>query len=169
MRILRAYSGFIYSCVEYGRWGMSDRKSLIDKLLDEARKRGIYDPTATATRPLDIVDDGMVPEQDRMAYHLLKSNGFAPPFIEERLRLRDDATQLYAERDALHARWPTLTPALQQRQRTMLHQRFTDLWRRTLEYNLQAPPALHIEGIRVEYELRMLVVGHALDADGGSS
>lgn len=169
MGILTAYHDVFRSQLEHGRWVMSDRKSLIDTLLDEARKRGIYDPTATATRPLDIVDDGMVPEQDRMAYHLLKSNGFAPPFIEERLRLRDDATQLYTERDALYARWSTLTPVLQKRQRTMLHQRFTDLWRRTLEYNLQAPSALHIEGIRVEYELRMLVVGHALDADVGSS
>ncbi len=144
---------------------MSDRKSLIDKILDEARKQGIYNPTVGAARPLDIIDDSMVPEQDRMGYHLLKSNGFAPPFIEERNRLREDARQLLAERDALQMRWNQLSYLQQQQQRTVLRNRFTDLWRRTLDYNLQAPASLHIDGIRVEYELRVLVVGHALASD----
>jgi DnaJ family protein C protein 28 len=144
---------------------MSDRKSLIDKILDEARKKGIYNPTDGAARPLDISDDSMVPEQDRMGYHLLKSNGFAPPFIEERNRLREDARQLLADRDALQARWQQLSPPQQQQQRTVLRNRFIDLWRRTLDYNLQAPASLHIDGIRVEYELSVLDVGHALASD----
>jgi len=148
---------------------MSDRKSLIDKILDEARKKGIYNPTDGAARPLDIIDDSLVPEQDRMGYHLLKSNGFAPPFIEERNRLREDASRLFAERDALQVRWNQLSPQQQQLQHTALRQRFIDLWRRTLDYNLQAPASLHIDGIRVEYELRALVVGHVLASDTAES
>jgi len=61
---------------------MSNRKSLIDQILDAARASGIYNPTPHAPRPLDLGDDSLVPAQDRLAYHLLKSNGFAPPFIE---------------------------------------------------------------------------------------
>ena len=80
---------------------MSNRKSLIDQILEAASARGIYNPTAHAPRPLDIPDDSLVPAQDRLAYHLLKSNGFAPPFIEERTLLLSDYATLMQERDAL--------------------------------------------------------------------
>lgn len=137
---------------------MAHWKSYIDKILEEARAKGIYDPTTVAKRALDIVDDRLVPEHDRLAYHLLKSNGFAPPFIEERLRLCVDAQHLFAERDALQSRWANLSSAQQRAALTTCKARFVDLWRRTLDYNLQAPLALQIPGIRPEYELREFVI-----------
>lgn len=140
---------------------MANWQSYLDKILDEARSKGIYDPTAVAHRPLDISDDSMVPEHDRMAYHLLKSNGFAPPFIEERQRLIDEAQRLYRERDMLVQRWPRLSITQQRAERHTLSMRVVDVWRRTLDYNLQAPLALQIPGIRSEYELRELVVGQS--------
>lgn len=144
-------------------------KSHIDKILEEARAKGIYDPTHGASRPLDISDDSLVPAQDRLAYHLLKSNGFAPPFIEERQRLIADARSLFADRDALYARWMGLSPRRKHETLTQLKARFVDVWRRTLDYNLQAPSALHIEGIRVEFELRMFVMSHDSSADDSAS
>ena len=92
-----------------------------------------------------------------MAYHLLKSNGFAPPFIEERTLLLADFATLSQERDALLQRWAQLTAVRQTQALQQLRTRLHDLWRRTLDYNLQAPPALQIGGVRVDYELRDFV------------
>ena len=133
---------------------MSNRKSLIDQILDAARASGIYNPTPHAPRPLDLGDDSLVPAQDRLAYHLLKSNGFAPPFIEERALLLSEYATLCDAREALLQRWSQLTPPRQTTALQQLKAQFTALWRRTLDFNLQAPPGLQIAGIRVDFELR---------------
>jgi hypothetical protein len=137
---------------------MTERKTLIDMLLDEAKKRGIYQPNQPGNRTLDLDDDAHVPPEDRVGYRLLKSNGFAPPFIEERTYLLDDHVQLRQERDQLLQVWPTLSTQRQRERLTTLRNRYVDVWRRTMDFNLQAPLALHIEGVRVEYELRDFVV-----------
>jgi hypothetical protein len=136
---------------------MSNRKSLIDQILEAASARGIYNPTPHVPRPIDIPDDSFVPPQDRLAYHLLKSNGFAPPFIEERTLLLTDYATLVQERDALLQRWPQLTVMRQTQALQQLRTRWHELGRRTLDFNLQAPPALQIAGVRVDYELRDFV------------
>ncbi|MFN5058841.1 MAG: DnaJ family domain-containing protein [Chloroflexota bacterium] len=137
---------------------MTERKSLIDMLLDEAKKRGIYQPNQSSNRTLDLEDDAHVPPEDRVGFRLLKSHGFAPPFIEERIHLLDDHVQLRQSRDQLMQVWPTLTPDRQRERLTVLRNRYIDVWRRTMDFNLQAPLALHIEGVRVEYELRDFII-----------
>ena len=135
---------------------MSQRKSLIDQLLEEAQKRGIYNPATKVERPVIIEDDTHVPAEDRMGYHLLKSNGFTPPFLMERQSLIDDRAQLSADRDALKVRWPSLTRAQRITARDALALRLRELWRRVMDFNLQAPSALQLEGVRIDYELREL-------------
>jgi len=137
---------------------MTERKSLIDMLLDEAKKRGIYQPNQSSNRTLDLEDDAHVPPEDRVGFRLLKSHGFAPPFIEERIHLLDDHVQLRQSRDQLMQVWPTLTPDRQRERLTVLRNRYIDVWRRTMDFNLQAPLALHIEGVRVEYEVRDFMI-----------
>lgn len=137
---------------------MTERKSLIDMLLDEAKKRGIYQPNQSSNRVLNLDDDTLVPPEDRVGYRLLKSNGFAPPFIEERTQLLHDHAQIRQERDQLLQVWPTLTKERQIERRALLRHTYIDVWRRTLDFNLQAPLALHIEGIRVEYELGDFII-----------
>lgn len=132
---------------------VSNRKSLIDQILEAASARGIYNPTPHAPRPLEMPDDSLVPAQDRLAYHLLKSNGFAPPFIEERTLLLTDHATLVQDRDALLQRWPQLPATRQTQALQQLRTRLHELWRRTRDYNLQAPPSLQIVGVRVDYEL----------------
>ena len=137
---------------------MTERKSLIDILLDEAKKRGIYQPNQKGERPLDFEEHAHVPTEDRVGYHLLNSNGFAPPFIEARTQLLGDHAALHHERDQLLSVWPILSVERKRERRATLHQKYVDVWRRTLDYNLQAPLALHIEGVRVEFELRDFVI-----------
>ncbi len=135
---------------------MSQRKSLIDQLLEEAQKRGIYNPATKVERSVIIEDDTHVPAEDRMGYHLLKSNGFTPPFLMERQALIADRDLLIADRDALIVRWPVLTHAQRTTARDALALRLRDMWRRVMDFNLQAPSALHLEGVRIDYELREL-------------
>lgn len=137
---------------------MSQRKSLIDQLLDEAQKRGLYNPHNKSERHLDLGDDTNVPESDRLGYHLLKSNGFTPPFIMERQHLISDRDALAQRRDQLVARWGVLSRAQRLKEYDALQQQYTELWRRVMDYNLMAPLALHLEGIRIAIELRDLSI-----------
>ena len=70
--------------------------------------------------------------------------------------LSDYAT-LMQERDDLLQRWAQLSVARQTQAQQQLRTRLHDLWRRTRDFNLQAPAALQIGGVRVDYELRDFV------------
>ena len=83
---------------------MTQRGLLIDQLLDEARRKGIYNPDTAGEPELTFDDMTHVDPADRVAFTMLKSNGFAPPFIEERTQLLTyriafvSATQVVKER-----------------------------------------------------------------------
>jgi len=66
--------------------------SLAEKRIEEALRRGEFDNLPGAGKPLKLEDDSAIPEDLRMAYRLLKSNGFIPPEIEdlkELIKLKD--------------------------------------------------------------------------------
>ncbi len=132
---------------------MKPRIVLIDQLLDEARRKGIYNPDTAGEPELSFDDMTHVDPADRVAFTMLKSNGFAPPFIEERALLIAQRKACVAALEVLCARFGTFNAAQRHSAISEMHSVLTDLWRRTLDYNLIAPPALQIEGIRVEYEL----------------
>lgn len=135
---------------------MTHRFSLIDQILAEAHKSGLYDPDAAGNGALIFDDVTHVDPADRAGYQLLKSNGFAPPLLEERNALLREHGELTAALIILRARYSTLSP---DKQTLLLHEtraKLTDIWRRTMDYNLVAPLVLHIAGIRVDYELTLL-------------
>jgi hypothetical protein len=132
---------------------LKPRIVLIDQLLDEARRKGIYNPDTAGEPELSFDDMTHVDPADRVAFTMLKSNGFAPPFIEERAQLIAQRKACVAAIEVLCARFGTFNAAQRHRAISEMRSVLTDLWRRTLDYNLIAPPALQIEGIRVEYEL----------------
>ena len=132
---------------------MSHRSNLIDQLLEEARKKGIYNAELRGEGPLLFDDMTHVDPADRVAFTMLKSNGFAPPFIEERAQLIAQRKACVAAIDVLCTRFATFNVAQRHSAIGEMRRVLPDLWRRTLDYNLIAPPALQIEGIRVEYEL----------------
>ena len=148
---------------------MTQRGLLIDQLLDEARRKGIYNPDTTGEPELSFDDMTHVDPADRVAFAMLKSNGFAPPFIEERTQLLAERIALGGAAQVLRERMPILDEAQRTRSISEMRRVLTDLWRRTLDYNLIAPPALQIEGIRVEYELVLIasaITDARPDADG---
>jgi hypothetical protein len=135
---------------------VSHRSHLIDQLLEEARKKGIYNAELRGEGPLLFDDTTHVDPADRVAFQLLKSNGFAPAFLEERTQLLLERQRLSSVAFVLHQQLPHLD--IQKRSDALREMRrvLTDLWRRTLDYNLTAPAVFQIEGIRVDFELQRI-------------
>ncbi|MFM2031984.1 MAG: hypothetical protein RLZZ297_749, partial [Chloroflexota bacterium] len=84
---------------------MTHRLSLIDQILDEARKSGIYNPETAGTGALVFDDMTHVDPADRVGYTLLKSNGFAPPLLEERNTLLREHAELHHALTVLRMRY----------------------------------------------------------------
>jgi hypothetical protein len=55
---------------------------LAERRIREAQERGEFDALPGAGAPLALEDDGLVPEELRAAYRLLKNAGFVPPELE---------------------------------------------------------------------------------------
>jgi hypothetical protein len=55
---------------------------LIERRIDEARRRGAFDDLPGCGRPLELDDDRLVPEELRVAWRILKNAGFVPPEVE---------------------------------------------------------------------------------------
>lgn len=55
---------------------------IAEQRIKEAQERGEFDNLDGRGRPLDLVDDSMVPEDLRLAYKILKNANCAPPEIQ---------------------------------------------------------------------------------------
>jgi hypothetical protein len=107
----------------------SDYESLIDKLIQEARERGEFDPPNTKNKPLRDDTSEIMAGDTAMSNKVLKNGGYAPPFLmkkreiddklgEERARLARYAMRrkrLHGEADATRDENPTLATALDDR------------------------------------------------------
>ena len=67
--------------------------SLLDELAEqrirEAVERGDFEDLPGRGEPLALEDDGLVPEELRAGYRLLKNAGFVPPELEQVRELRE--------------------------------------------------------------------------------
>lgn len=61
---------------------------IAEQRIREAEARGEFDHLPGAGRPLDLTEDPLVPEDQRMALRVLKNAGFVPPEIETRRQIR---------------------------------------------------------------------------------
>lgn len=57
---------------------------LVSRRIEEAMRRGDFDNLRGRGKPLPIEEDGLVPEDQRMAFKLLRNNELAPDWIAER-------------------------------------------------------------------------------------
>lgn len=57
-------------------------ESIAEQRISEAVAKGELDNLPGAGKPLDLNDDPLVPEDLRMAYHILKNSGYVPPEVE---------------------------------------------------------------------------------------
>jgi hypothetical protein len=55
---------------------------LVEQRINEAMARGDFDHLPGAGKPLDLDDDRLVPEEDRIAFRIMKNAGYLPPEVE---------------------------------------------------------------------------------------
>jgi DnaJ homolog subfamily C member 28 len=76
---------------------MEENEQPIDKIIREAREAGAFDNLPGKGKPLRWEDDTFVPEEQRMANHLLKNNGFTLDWIEMSRELDQTWEEIRAE------------------------------------------------------------------------
>ncbi len=120
---------------------MSDYESPIDKIIREARERGEFDDLPGKGKPIHWEDESLVPEDQRMAYRLLKSNGFTLDWIAVGQEI--DAQYAAARRDLEQARAGhsagRLDAAGWQAARERFIEKVRELNQRIIGYNLRVP------------------------------
>ena len=139
------------------------RGDYIEEQIREAQERGEFDNLPGTGKPLAL-DDNSYAGDNALAYHLLKSNGFAPPEIElikeirdERARIEARLAKLVERGKALRARRilpftsekrafdTAVKNAAADYERTL-----RELNRKILVFNLSTPAAMHQPVLEVE-------------------
>ncbi len=131
--------------------------TIVDQRISAAQADGLFDNLPGAGKPFDFTDDALVPEDDRMGYRILKSNGFAPGWIELQKSIRAEQAMLESWLKHANTRWPKVNARERERMREEHKRRVTELNRLILNYSLTAPGAAsQIPLIRVQEELARL-------------
>lgn len=129
---------------------MNDDDDLIGKILQEAMRNGEFDNLPGAGKPLRLDDNPNESPEWRLANHILRENGFTPPWLEERkdiLAEIDQARQQFKQARAAHF----------QQAVELFRNRIVHINRRVLGYNLQAPTlGLHLPLLKPEDEITFL-------------
>ena len=97
---------------------------IAERKIREAMDEGAFDDLEGAGKPLDLREYPFEDPSDRIAFRLLKNNGFAPQWIEE-------AKKIEAESRRLRAQGKISTDDFRER--------VVALNRRILSFNLKAP------------------------------
>src|SRR5215218_748080 len=82
--------------------------SLIDQIMAKAHADGLMDNLPGQGQPLKLDGDEMVPEEYRLGFRMLKSNGFAPPWIEARREIDEARAEIERWLETTRRRWPHL-------------------------------------------------------------
>ena len=132
-------------------------ESLIDQIMNKAQADGLMDNLPGQGQPLQLDDDALVPDEYRLGNRMLKSSGFAPPWIEAQREIEQERTKLDSWlKDAKH-RLPHLDARARAALKVAYRRKLDDLQRMITHYNLQAPPgAPHLVGLRMVDELAKL-------------
>ena len=135
------------------------RESLIDRQIREAQETGAFDDLPHQGRKLPLVDDSAAGEW-ALAYRMLKSANFAPPWIEADKEVR----ALLARRDAVLERAPRSSAIGRKRDRDELTQIVRAANEAILRVNHEAPTERqHRRPLDLEAELATLDQAHAGD------
>jgi DnaJ homolog subfamily C member 28 len=107
-----------------------------------------------AGKPLNLEEDAMVPEDLRMAFRLLRSNGLAPLWVQLNREIRDDIERLHRFQAFVASHWRESNPIQQEHHRREFAARVRDINDRILHYNISAPSLLvHLPMLIVDDEL----------------
>ncbi len=103
---------------------MDEWHFIAERKIREGMEEGAFDHLDGSGKPLDLSENPFEDPSDRIAYRLLKNNGFAPAWIEE-------AKEIEAESRRLGTQGPVSKSDLQSR--------VAALNRRIVSFNLKVP------------------------------
>ena len=144
---------------DWNPWRPPSREKLIDRQIREAQEAGAFDNLPFQGEPLPLVDDSAAGDW-ALAYRMLKSSNFAPPWIETDKEIR----ALLAERDTILARAPraSRSSAIGRRRDREELRRVVDAANRAItRLNNEAPTdRQHRRSLDLEKELAALAKAH---------
>lgn len=135
----------------------------IEEIIRKAMEDGAFENLRGEGQPLALDTNPNADPEWELAFHILKENGFAPAFVEERQSIEKE---LAAARQVLSSAWRTRASsgAGWERALTDFQDSIATLNKRIRDYNLAAPhPQLARANIRIEQELWH--IQHASQAD----
>lgn len=114
--------------------GITDR--IAEDKIKTAMQDGAFDNLPGEGKPLQLDENPYEPEEWRVAFHLLRNNGFDPPWIENSRQIEADLEALRAA--ALRA-YQSGSISDWKRYTAHFADQIADLNRRIFQYNLQVP------------------------------
>lgn len=69
-------------------------QTIAEERIREAQREGVFDNLPGQGAPLQLEDDSAIPEELRMAWHVLKNAGMVPPEVQERKEIASLADML---------------------------------------------------------------------------
>lgn len=156
---------------EMEEWG-----DIVTKRIEEAMRRGDFDNLSGQGKPLPVTREPFVPEDQQMAFKLLKNNDMVPDWIAERAEVqraiehwRQEFQRIVSE---AHTAW---IAAQAEERRLQVEERWArwitrweteigDLNRRINTLNLKQPIThLEVYKLQLNWELKKLGMGRTLE------
>lgn len=153
---------------------MADRQHFMDRVLDEAQAKGVFDNLPGRGKPLRL-DHNPYAEEQQLAHKILRDNDFTLPWIADRAEL---AGKIEAVRAELGQRWQTgrdnYARAVTDRQKANLSQewdhylaqlesRLITLNKAIGDLNLRLPVAtMELLKLNLDQELARISAGRSL-------
>ena len=137
------------------RAGAAGWRSLVEQRIQDGIERGLFDNLPGAGKPLNLEEDALVPEDMRMAFRLLRSNGLAPLWVELNKEIRDDIERLERFRAHVQERVARTNAIQWEHRRREYIRRIEDINAKIVNYNILAPSAqVHLHALIMADELR---------------
>ncbi|MCW5875103.1 MAG: DUF1992 domain-containing protein [Anaerolineales bacterium] len=108
----------------------------IEEIIQKAMADGAFDHLKGKGQPLSLEINPNADPEWELAFHILKENGFAPAFIEERQAIEQ---QVSVVRQSLQAAGAGSSQAWQPAVRTEFEAQIAEINKRIRNYNLSVP------------------------------
>lgn len=134
----------------------------VDQAILNAMAQGVFDNLPGSGQPLNLENNPFADPDTQAAHHLLRSNGFAPAWIEARAELQAEIRAAEADlrrtwawvRRSIHSRWAL---AEWDRAAQAYRERIDDLNKRIRDYNLTAPTlSVHLRPVNPDALVELL-------------
>ena len=133
---------------------MDKFESIAERKIREAIEAGAFDELPSKGKPILIDENPFEPPSLRMAHHLLRVNGFAPPWIEEACEIDRASKRLRTDLENARRSHAVTSPSWQ-RELDGFRQQARELNTRIVAHNLKSPsPRFHKLTLDIEAEIR---------------